>query len=131
MQMKPAENIIGLDHIGLPTADYDKTIEFYSTFGFEVVYETMNEGNKVGFLKLHNVMIETWQENDPAMRAGAVDHFAMAVRDVDALYQLALSKGYAIKDPEGLRFLPFWENGIRFFNVIGPNNETVEFSQKL
>ena len=33
-------------------------------------------------------------------------------------------------DPE-IRFLPFWEKGTRFFNVLGPNGEIVEFSQIL
>ncbi|HIU33514.1 MAG TPA: VOC family protein [Candidatus Pullichristensenella excrementigallinarum] len=129
--MEPKDNIIGLQHIGLPAKDFDETVEFYKTFGFELVYETVNEGNRVGFLRLHNVTIETWQEANPALRAGAVDHFALDVREVEPLYELALSKGYPIKDPEGLRFLPFWEKGIRFFNVIGPNGETVEFSQML
>ena len=129
--MKPSENISGLQHIGLPAANYEKTVEFYSTFGFELVYETTNDGVPVGFLKLHDVIIETWQEANPALRGGAIDHFALNVRQVEPLYELALSKGYPIKDPEGIRFLPFWENGVRFFNVIGPNGETVEFAQML
>lgn len=129
--MKPSENIIGFEHIGLPSADYDKTIEFYTTFGFELAYETVYEGNRVGFLRLNGVDIETWEEANPALRAGAVDHFALTVKDVDAIYELAVSKGYPIKDPEGIRVLPFWSNGYRFVNVIGPNGETVEFGHKL
>ena len=37
-----------------PAKDFDETVEFYKTFGFELVYETVNEGNRVGFLRLHN-----------------------------------------------------------------------------
>ena len=28
-------------------------------------------------------------------------------------------------------FLPFWENGEKFFTIEGPNKEKVEFSQYL
>ncbi len=28
-------------------------------------------------------------------------------------------------------FLPFWENGVKFFTIEGPNKEKVEFSQYL
>lgn len=30
-----------------------------------------------------------------------------------------------------INFLPFWANGVRFFNVLGPNGEKVEFGQIL
>ncbi len=30
-----------------------------------------------------------------------------------------------------VHFLPFWENGVRFFTIEGPNKEKVEFSQYL
>ena len=28
-----------------------------------------------------------------------------------------------------VHFLPFWENGVKFFTIEGPNKEKVEFSQ--
>ena len=30
-----------------------------------------------------------------------------------------------------VHFLPFWENGVKFFTIEGPNKEKVEFSQYL
>ena len=30
-----------------------------------------------------------------------------------------------------VHFLPFWENGVKFFTIEGPNKEMVEFSQYL
>ena len=30
-----------------------------------------------------------------------------------------------------IRFLPFWERGVRFFILEGPNGEKVELIQKL
>jgi lactoylglutathione lyase len=52
------------------------------------------------------------------------------VTDVEAAFQAAKEKNYNIKETE-VKFLPFWENGVKFFNIVGPNNETVEFCQKL
>ena len=28
-----------------------------------------------------------------------------------------------------IHFLPFWDNGVQFFTIEGPNKEKVEFSQ--
>ena len=30
-----------------------------------------------------------------------------------------------------IHFLPFWDNGVRFFTIKGPNEEKIEFSQFL
>lgn len=30
-----------------------------------------------------------------------------------------------------IQFLPFWENGVRFFTIVGSNKEKIEFSQYL
>ena len=30
-----------------------------------------------------------------------------------------------------IHFLPFWDNGVRFFTIEGPNKEKIEFSQYL
>ena len=36
-----------------------------------------------------------------------------------------------IKFYDEVHFLPFWENGVKFFTIEGPNKEKVEFSQYL
>ena len=33
----------GIQHIGIPTNDIEKTIEFYKTLGFEIALQTINE----------------------------------------------------------------------------------------
>ena len=35
------------------------------------------------------------------------------------------------EENEIVHFLPFWENGVKFFTIEGPNKEKVEFSQYL
>ncbi len=52
--MKNEYGIVGVAHIGLPTNDLKKTIEFYKSLGFEVILETYNEKakEKVAFLQI-------------------------------------------------------------------------------
>ena len=38
--------------------------------------------------------------------------------------------GYEMLD-DHIRFLPFWEYGIKFFTIAGPNREEIEFCEKL
>ena len=55
-----AARITGIQHIGLPTNDIDATIKFYETLGFEVASTCDLPGDKVAFLKLKNICIETY-----------------------------------------------------------------------
>ena len=122
--------IKGLDHIGIPSRDIEKTIEFFSGVGFKVVMRTINEnsGEKVAFLSLGSTMIETYQPKTVKGESGAIDHIALSVDDVDSLFYNAKKEGYMTTD---LEELPFWENGVRFFKVTGPEGEVVELIQKL
>ena len=49
----------GVQHIGIPTNDIDKTVEFYHKLGFETAFETVNEeaNEKVVFLKLGTLVV--------------------------------------------------------------------------
>lgn len=51
----------GVQHIGIPTDDIEKTIEFYHALGFETALRTINVTEEVAFLQLHNLTIETYQ----------------------------------------------------------------------
>ena len=44
----------GVQHVGIPTNDIGKTVEFYHKLGFETAFKTVNEeaNEKVVFLKL-------------------------------------------------------------------------------
>lgn len=127
MAMKQYLN--GFQHIGLPVKDMDKTVEFYKSLGFDVCFETVLDGDRVAFLKLGNLVIESYEDKNVAMKSGAVDHFAIDVSDIEAAYSEAKALGLNLLDE--ITFLPFFDNGVKFFNVQGPNNETVEFSQIL
>ncbi len=128
--MELKQNITGLQHLGLPTDDIEKTIGFYQSLGFDVAWETVNGSERVAFLRLHGLTIETYENHQAAMRNGAVDHIALDVADVQAAFDQVSALGYKMLDTE-VNFLPFWERGVRFFTIEGPNHEKVEFSQML
>ncbi|MFR1358864.1 MAG: VOC family protein [Ruthenibacterium lactatiformans] len=112
---KIAETINGLQHIGLPTNDLEKTVAFYEGLGFSVALRTVNEaaGEQVAFLQLKELMIEAYQTGRAAGRAGAVDHIALDVADVDTLFVLLRDGGYELLD-DAVRFLPFGRGACAF-----------------
>ena len=61
---------------------------------------------------------------------GAIDHVALDVRDIEEIFQYINEAGLN-STQDTIHFLPFWENGVKFFTIEGPNKEKVEFSQYL
>ena len=132
MEMNLREQLNGVQHIGIPTNDIEKTVEFYKKLGFEIAFQTVNEeaNEKVAFLKLHTLVIETYENKAAVMQAGAVDHVAIDVKDIEKVYSMINQAGLN-STQDTIHFLPFWENGVKFFTIEGPNKEKVEFSQYL
>lgn len=128
--MSLKDNATGVQHIGIPTNDIEETIAFYHKLGFETLLRTDATGEKVAFLGLKNLVVETYQNGEAVGHPGAIDHIAIDVADIEAAYAEVTGMGYeAIQG--SVQFLPFWERGVKFFTIYGPNQEKVEFSQKL
>lgn len=53
--MKIKDFTTGVQHIGIPTNDINKTIEFYHALGFETALRTVNGTEEVAFLQLHDL----------------------------------------------------------------------------
>lgn len=120
----------GMQHIGIPTNNIEKTEAFFHDLGFITAYSTVKVGEKVSFLRLNDLTIETWESGQATMRYGAIDHIAIDVKDIEAVYKLVKAKGY--KTIEGrICSLPCWSNGVRFFTIEGPDKEKIEFSEYL
>ena len=132
MEMNLKEQLNGVQHIGIPTNDIENTIEFYQKLGFEIAFQTVNEeaNEKVAFLKLHTLVIETYENKAAVMQSGAIDHIAIDVKDIEKVYAMINQAGLN-STQDTVHFLPFWENGVKFFTIEGPNKEKVEFSQYL
>lgn len=130
--MNVKEQLNGIQHIGIPTNNIEATVQFYEKLGFETALRTLNEeaGEKVAFLKLGSLVIETYENKAAKMKAGAIDHVAIDVKDIERVYEVIDREGMNTTN-DIIHFLPFWENGVRFFTIEGPNKEKIEFSQYL
>ena len=128
-----AARITGFQHVGLPTNDIEATIAFYKTLGFEVASTCDLPTDKVAFLTLKGICIETYQRltaNNAKGFDGAIDHICVDVDDIEATLEAVKAAGLKpINDK--IEFLPFWEKGVRFFKVLDPNNAPVEFCEIL
>lgn len=122
----------GIQHVGIPVSDIDRTIEFYTSLGFEPALITENKpaNERVAFLKLGNLIVEAYGNKDTEKRSGAIDHIALDVKNIDKLYDQIRNEGHRIVE-EKVMSLPFWENGVKFFTILGPDNEKIEFCEKL
>ena len=118
----------GLQHIGVPTNDIESTVRFYTALGFEIAERADNNGEAVAFMRLGDLMIETYQNMRAVGTAGAVDHIAINVTDVEEARRIADAMHLEIIE-EGQ--LPFFENGVKYFTILGPNREKLEFNQYL
>lgn len=112
----------------MPTNDIAKTLAFYEALGFENVHQKDNNGEMVAFLKLGDLVIETYQNGKATGLAGAVDHIALNVTDVDEARRIADGMGLEVIEAGQL---PFWKNGVKYFTILGPNREKIEFNQYL
>ena len=120
----------GIQHVGIPTKDMDATKKFYEDLGFEAAFETVNDEARVCFLKMHNLVMEVYESEDAAGKIGAIQHVEIDDTDIEQVYKEICDKNMNTLQDE-IHFLPFWDNGVRFFTIKGPNEEKIEFSQFL
>lgn len=125
------EYLNGVQHIGLPTKNYEKAGAFYIGLGFDCIYETLQpNGGKVGFFKQQNLVMEIYEADETAGVDGAIEHIALDCTDIEAAFAEAQGMGLEIVS-DGIEALPYWANGIRFFHVKGPDGEKIEFCEIL
>ena len=112
--------------------ELEETIAFYQKLGFIPVLRTVNEqaNEKVAFLRLHNLNIETYENKAAEMKTGAIDHIAINCVSIEDAFSYINKEGLN-NTSDTIHFLPFWEHGVRFFAIEGPNCEKIEFSQFL
>ncbi|MDT6979369.1 VOC family protein [Levilactobacillus zymae] len=121
----------GIQHVGIPSADLDKTIAFYKGIGFEQAGLFPNGDNRCAFMKFGNLIIETWEGDPTNPQAGAINHISLNTTDVDKAFAAAKEQGLDLVNDEIQSIPTFWDKGIRFFNILGPNHETIEFCEIL
>ena len=121
------------DHIGLGVSDIETSVKWYiDVLGFELIGAfTTPAGEPVRFLKSGDLVYEIFQPAGGVAAPGKIDHFSFASDDIEADYAYCREQGYTFEE-EGIQSIPtFWEKGIRFFKIMSPTGEAVEFCQIL
>ena len=119
----------GLQHIGILTEDFTASKKFYESLGFTLINQEKNGTSNVGFFNLNGTVIEIWEDASSGTK-GAIDHIALDTDDIELAYQTVKQLGYPLIN-EKIENLPFWEQGILYFNFLGPNNEVIEISERI
>lgn len=129
-----------LQHIGIPVNDLNVSQAFYRCLGFENVMESAFQHNggkgKVAMMKREEMIIEIYQMPENELyeirnrRNGHIDHIAFDVPDIDESFRELKENGFNVIENEPV-LLPFWKNGCRYFNILGPDGERLEFNQIL
>ena len=130
-----------LQHVGIPITDIQRSEVFYTQLGFKNVMNSTFEingepGGKVAMLQSGELIIELYQmpptelEKIRQRSNGHIDHLAFDVDDVEATFQLLKTEGYDIQEDAPV-FLAFWSKGCKYFNILGPDGERLEFNQIL
>jgi len=129
-----------LQHIGLPVTSLAASTAFYQRLGFTVAMRSTfphPEGTgHVAMLQLADITLELYEFPAAALpevrarRDGHLDHIAFDVPDIDAAFAALTAAGLTPLEPAPV-FLPFWTNGCRYFNILGPDGERLEFNQIL
>ena len=81
-------------------------------------------------MQLKNLVMEFYEGDASNIQNGAIDHLAIDVKDIDKVFAFVKSLGVELLNQE-VQALPFWEKGVRFFTIVGPNNEKIEFCERL
>lgn len=133
-------NLGGLQHIGIPVSDLDRSVEFYKRFGFKRVLSSKveeKEGTvKVAMMQHEKLIIELYQLYGSELEAlktrsdGHIDHIAFNVKDIDKAFKEIKAAGFETIEDKPV-FLDFWENGCKYFAIRGPNGEKLEFNEIL
>ena len=127
-----------LQHAGIPVTDITVSEKFYARLGFKnVMQSTFTMDGETGtciMMKYNSIIIELYQlpgkrlEEIKSRKDGHIDHIAFDVDDIDATFTLLKNASFQVIE-EAPVSLSFWEKGCRYFNILGPDGERLEFNQ--
>jgi catechol 2,3-dioxygenase-like lactoylglutathione lyase family enzyme len=128
-------NVTGFQHLGIPTPDIEASVRFYESIGFRIDVRSELEENSgrthIVFMSFGFFCLELYQpagDFNHTRLPGPINHFTMDVRDIDAAFTYFRDGGYEIIEDAPVS-LPIHRGGVRYFNVLGPSGEKVEFNQ--
>ncbi|MDZ4708278.1 MAG: VOC family protein [Saprospiraceae bacterium] len=138
--IKPELLFTKIQHLGIPVTDLSRSIPFYQNLGFQLVMDSPfdhqeGQGRCIMMQKIE-ILLELYQfplstlESIRTRRDGHIDHIAFDVPDIDQAFEVLSQNGFIPLESSPV-FLPFWARGCRFFNILGPDGERLEFNQIL
>ena len=132
MKTRIQDNVTGLQHIGIPSCDVKRSIQWYvNTLGFICIEEKiLADGTQAAFVKKGNLVLELYTTDEKDRTEGRVDHFALNVQNIEDAFEAMKQADCTILDDE-IQILPFFEKGVRFFTILGPSGEKIEFNQMI
>ncbi len=132
-------NLRGLQHIGLPVTNLERSKAFYARLGFVEAMRTelpgASEAIQVAMMQHEGLTLELYQLEQEerlaiAKRAdGHIDHLALDVMDIEQALAEIRGAGLEVLEENAPVLLPFWDHGVRYFTIRGPDGEKVEFNQ--
>ena len=124
------KNIVGLAHIGVRVKDMDASVKFYTeVLGFTLDHRQLNGSSELSFLSRGNCPLELiWNPSykDKELLPGQVDHVALEVTGIDALFEELKGKGVTFLS-ENVSDCPGLLNGVKNIFFLGPDGERLEF----
>ena len=128
-----------IQHIGIPVSNIQKSIGFYEKFGFTNVMPSTFEiegekGGIVAMMKRDSIILELYQLPASYLteiknrKDGHIDHIAFDVDDIELAFTTIKENHFTILEKEPV-FLNFWNKGCKYFNVLGPDGERLEFNE--
>jgi catechol 2,3-dioxygenase-like lactoylglutathione lyase family enzyme len=134
-------NLRGLQHIGIPVTNLERSKAFYTQLGFVESMRTdlpgASEPIRVAMMQHEKLTLELYQLDQAERQAiskrndGHIDHIALDVIDIEQAYIEICTAGLEVLEDDAPVYLPFWDQGVRYFTVRGPDGEKVEFNQIL
>ena len=132
--------INGIQHIGVPVTNLKVSEAFYQRLGFANVmaskFDYRGGQGIVAMMRRGEMILELYQMPEPELeeirkrKDGRIDHIAFDVVNIEEAFATLKNASFSMAETEPV-FLPFWKNGCKYFNVLGPDGERLEFNQIL
>ena len=122
-----------LGHIGFGTNDIDATVNYYiDVLGFQLIGDFKSPADEpIKFIQNGDIVYEIYTPLGGEPNPGKIDHICFVSEDIEADYRFCIEQGYPMCT-DGIQELPtVWEKGVRYFKLISPSGEPVEFCQVL
>lgn len=127
--MRMTDFATGIRHIGIPTRDMTESLIFYTELGFDIIHTAQNPetGSLINVLKLGNLLLEIYEDENACAQKGAIDHFAIDVNDIDGAYDFVCSRDLNTLN-DRIHESSYAGYEVKYFTVEGPDKERIRFA---